>query len=89
MAAAGIRKDSSTITFYFYNPNGNLILTKPFAGGNDSCVMNAQQVYIDPAVFVNPGLYKVLATYNDGNSTAQIVNDWIGTGGNQVLLDVR
>jgi hypothetical protein len=89
VSAAGIRPDGSTITFKFYSPSGSLILTKSYAGGNGSCVMNTQLVNIDPAIFTTAGLYKVLATYNDGNSNAQIVDDWIGTGGNQVLLDVR
>ncbi len=51
--------------------------------------MNQHTFTIDPGVFANPGLYKILATYNDGNSKAQIKDDWIGTLGQQVLLDVR
>jgi hypothetical protein len=89
LAAAGIRPDSSTITFYFYDPDGNLVTNVQYPGGNGACVMNQQSFTINPSVFVNAGLYKILATYNDGNSTAQIVNDWIGTNGQQVTLDVR
>jgi hypothetical protein len=90
VGAAGIRPDSAyTVTLNITDPNGNVVLLRTFSGGNGNCVMNQQPVLIDPSAFVAPGLYKVLATYYDGNSNAQIVNDWIGTGGQQVLLDVR
>lgn len=90
VAASGIRPDpSKTVTFGFYNPSGVLVKSVTYSGGNGNCVMNQQLVYIDPALFTTPGLYKVYATYYDGNSNAQLVKDWIGTLGQQVQLDVR
>jgi hypothetical protein len=89
LAAAGIRPDSSLVTFFFYKPNGNFLTSVQYPGGNGNCVMNQQPFYINPAIFTEAGMYKILATYNDGNSDAQIVNDWIGTQGQQILLDVR
>lgn len=89
LAAAGIRPDSSLVTFFFYKPNGDFLTSVQYPGGNGNCVMNQQPFYINPAIFTETGMYKILATYNDGNSDAQIVNDWIGTQGQQTLLDVR
>jgi hypothetical protein len=90
VAAAGIRPDSSLpVTFVWKDPGGNTVLTRSFFGANGNCVLNQQTIWIDPGVFRSPGLYKVYATYSDGNSSALIANDWIGTGGQQVALDVR
>src|SRR5215831_312185 len=77
LAAAGIRPDSSTITFSFVDASGNTVTSVQYPGGNGNCVMNQQEFFISPSTFPT-GQYKVLATYNDGNSDVQIVNDWIG-----------
>jgi hypothetical protein len=90
VAAAGVRPSSSaSVTYTFKAPGGNTVLTQSFPGGNNNCVMNQQQVYIDPTRFVAPGSYRVFATYSDGNSKAVIQNDFIGTGGQQTTLEVR
>jgi hypothetical protein len=90
VSAAGIRPDSTkTVTFDFYNPLGVLVKTMTYTGGNGNCVMNQQLIPIDTTAFPTPGLYKVYATYWDGNSNAKIVKDWIGTLGQQATLDVR
>jgi len=90
VAAAGIRAQAGLpVTFVFRDPAGNTVLTRTFFGANGNCVLNQQSIYIDPGVFVAPGLYKVYAAYYDGNSSALIKDDWIGTLGLQVVLDVR
>jgi hypothetical protein len=90
LAASGIRPSLFlTVTFIFKDPNGNVVDSITYPGGTSNCVMNQQSFVISSSKFVTPGLYKVFATYWDGNSDAQIVNDWIGTQGQQVSLDVR
>ena len=89
VAAAGIRPAIGfPIVFVFKDQNGNAVLAQAYGGGNGNCVFNAQSIQISSGVF-SPGLYKVYATYYDGNSTIQIIDDWIGTLGQQVVLDVR
>jgi hypothetical protein len=90
LSAAGIWPNSLLpVIFDFYDPNGIKIDSISYSGGNGNCVMNQQLYTVSASKFLSPGLYKILATYYDGNSSARIVNDWIGTGGQQVLLDVR
>ncbi len=87
LSAAGV-KNGNTVTFTFKDSSGNTVLIQQGLASS-SCVMNSFSALITSTAFPNPGLYKVYATYSDGNSSATISDDWIGTGGQQVVLDVR
>jgi hypothetical protein len=85
VAGTGIRPPSffAVITFRFKNSSGVEVATYQTQRSQSNCVVNQENVFINPAVFA-PGLYTVTAEYYDGTAPDLFIKgDPIGT------LDVR